>query len=415
MTVIFEHEVGRPTRGDLGLGAGLLVVAVLSGLYIDAARPDTTEPSTWWHWLLLCTPPVLVAVRRFEPVVVTTVATAVQATIWVTGLPEVLLSLIVILYTVASESGDRGVRTAIAASVVLTAVTAVGVRIADDVTLYQLPLIVLTCGTAIALGVSASRQRATSAALATEVAELRLRSEYERAAVVADERNRVARELHDVIGHSLSMIAVRAEAADRVAENRPAAAREAVAAIAVAARAALDETRRVLAGLRRSGEVELVPPPDIDAIRSLVHHLALAGVDAAIVIDGCDDRPLPPATVAGAHRIVQESLTNAVRHGGAGVAILVAIACNDGMLNIEITDDGPGRPVDSDDSSGGSGLTGMTERATVLGGTLRAGNRPGGGFAVKAVLPVAHLSPTSPATTSAQIMQGPQEPPKEQP
>lgn len=387
MTAIFEHKIGRPTIGDLALGASLLVVAVLSGLYIDSARPDTTEPSTWWQWLLLCAPPVLVALRRLELVVVTVIATTVQAMIWVTGLPEVLLSLIVILYSAASEADGRGLRTAIVASAVLTGVTAVGVRVADDVTLSQLPLIMLTCGTAIALGVSANRQRAATAALATEVAELRLRSEYEHAAVVADERDRVARELHDVIGHSLSMIAVRAEAADRVAEQRPAAAREAVAAIAATARSALDETRRVLAGLRRTGDIALAPPPDIAAIRSLVEQLAQAEVDATIVIDGCDGQQMPPVTVGGAHRIVQESLTNAVRHGGPGVAIVVTIACRNGALDITVTDDGPGRAAGSD-TSDGSGLAGMAERAAVLGGTFEAGNHPGGGFAVHAVLPI---------------------------
>jgi signal transduction histidine kinase len=366
---------------------------VLSGLYIDAARPDTTEPSTWWHWLLLCTPPVLVAVRRVELVVVTIVATVAQATIWVSGLPEVLLSLIVILYTAASEAGARGLRTAIAASVVLTGVTGVGVRIAEDVTLYQLPLIVLTCGTAIALGVHADRQRAATAALATEVAELRLRSEYERAAVIADERNRVARELHDLIGHSLSTIAVRAEAADRVADQRPAAARDAVAAIAVAARAALDETRRVLAGLRRSGEAELAPAPDLDAIRSLVDQLAQAGVDVSIRVEHCDGQELPPVTLGGAHRIVQESLTNAVRHGGPDVSIEATLVCRGGALDVTVVDDGPGRASGTDDASDGSGLTGMAERAAVLGGTFAAGNRPGGGFMVHAVLPITHAPP----------------------
>jgi signal transduction histidine kinase len=393
VTAVLALKIGQPTRGDVALGASLLVVAVLSGSYIDAARPDTIEPSSWWHWSLLCTPPVLVAIRRLEVVLVTIVATATQATIWVSGLPEVLLSLIVILYTAASEGGRRGVRTAVLASVVLTGVTAVGVRIAEDVTPYQLPLIVLTCGTAIALGVSADRQRAATAALATEVAELRLRSEYERAAVIADERNRVARELHDIIGHSLSTIAVRAEAADRVADQRPAAAREAVAAIAIAARSALDETRRVLAGLRRSGEVELAPPPDLGALRSLVDRLAQAGVDATIVVDGCDDRPLPPVTVGGAHRIVQESLTNAVRHGGAGVSIVVTIACRDGSLDITVADDGPGRAT-TPGTADGSGLTGMAERAIVLGGTFEAGDRPGGGFAVHAVLPTTFVTST---------------------
>ena len=253
MTAILRPgSTQTPTRGDLALGGSLLVVAILSGLFIDAARPDTIEPSAWWHWLLISTPPVLVVLRRIDPILVTMVATVVQATIWVLDLPEVLLSMIVILYSAASEAGERGLRVAVGSSVVLTAVTAAGVGVADDVTVYQVPLIVLTCGTAIALGVQADRQRTSTGELATQVAEIRLHSEYERAAAVADERNHIARELHDIIGHTLSTIAVRAEAADRVADTRPAAAHDAVTAIAAAARSALTETRRVLAGFRGS-------------------------------------------------------------------------------------------------------------------------------------------------------------------
>lgn len=374
-----------PTLGDVALGASLLVVAILSGLFIDAARPDTVEPSAWWHWGLISAPPVLVALRRINPVAVTLVATVAQAAIWVSDLPEVLLSMVVILYFVASEAGERGLRVAIGSSVVLTAVTAAGVRIAGDVSAYQLPLIVLTCGTAIALGVYAARQRTLTGELATEVAEVRLRGEYERAAAVADERNHIARELHDIIGHSLSTIAVRAEAADRVAERQPEAPREAVNVIALAARSALTETRQVLAGLRDSDDAELSPPPDIDAIRRMVAELSAAQVDVRLIIDGCDERPLPAVVAGGAYRMVQESLTNAVRHAGPNASITVALTCSDGQLDVVVADDGAGRADDV--GQVGSGLTGMAERAAVLGGTFEAGNSSPGGFVVHATLP----------------------------
>jgi signal transduction histidine kinase len=389
-----------PTRGDLALGGSLLVVAVLSGLFIDAARPDTVEPSAWWHWMLIATPPVLVALRRIDPVMVTVVATVVQAAIWISDLPEVLLSMIVILYSAASEAGGRGLRVAVGASVVLTAVTAAGVRVADDVTIYQVPLIVLTCGTAIALGAYADRQRTVTAQLATEVAEIRLRSEYERGAAIADERNHIARELHDIIGHSLSTIAVRAEAADRVAENRPGAAHDAVRAIAAAARSSLTETRRVLAGLRESGDADLAPPPDVDAIRRMVADLAAAGVDVTLTTDRCDEHPPPAVVAGGAYRIVQESLTNAVRHAGATATIVVTLACRNGELDITVVDDGPGRASDGLDVTG-SGLTGMAERAAILGGTFEADNRTAGGFEVHAVLPVDPAS--SPAVSIREV------------
>lgn len=399
MTVISPKSGAQiPTKGDMALGGSLLVVAILSGLFIDAARPDTIEPSSWWHWLLISVPPVLVAVRRLNPVLITVLATAAQASIWISDLPEVLLSMIVILYTVASEAGERGLRVAIGSSVALTAVTAVGVRIADDVTVYQLPLIVLTCGTAIVLGVHAARQRSLTGELATQVAETRLRNEHERASAIAEERSHIARELHDIIGHSLSTIAVRAEAADRVGQQRPDVAQDAVTAIAGAARSALTETRRVLTGLRQSGDLALTPPPDVDAIRRLVADLASAGVGVSLTTVGCDKYPPSPVVAGGAYRIIQESLTNAVRHAGPDVTISVALTCGGGELDVTVTDDGPGHSVERSDGTG-AGLTGMAERAAVLGGSFEAENRQSGGFVVHVVLPMDRDPVTASPTT----------------
>lgn len=391
--ILRTNSTQTPTLGDLALGGSLLVVAILSGLFVDAARPDTVEPSAWWHWMLISTPPVLVALRRIDPIVVTVVATVAQSAIWISDLPEVVLSMIVILYSVASEAGQRGLRVAVGSSVVLATVTAAGVRVAEDVTIYQLPLIALTCGTAIALGVHADRQRTTTGELATQVAEIRLRSEYERSAAVADERSHIARELHDIIGHSLSTIAVRAEAADRVAERNPAAAHDAVTAIAAAARTSLTETRRVLAGLRESGDFDLQPPPDLGSIRRMVADLADADVDVTITTDRCDDHPPSAVVAGGAYRIVQESLTNAVRHAGPNPTISVSLTCRNGELGVTVADDGPGRAVDDHDVAG-SGLAGMAERAAVLGGTFEAGNHPAGGFVVHAVLPTERMTTT---------------------
>ena len=359
-----------PTKVDVALATSLVGVAVLSGFFVDADRPDTIEPSTWWHWLLIATPPSLVAIRRINPMLALAIATIAQSAIWVTNLPEVLLPVIVLLYTATSDGGRRGLRVAITSSAVLTIVTAIGVRIADDVTLYQLPLIALTCGTAIALGVLAARQRHFAEELAAEVTEIRVRSEHDRANAITEERTHIARELHDIIGHTLSVIAVRAEAADRVAQQHPEAANAAVADIATAARSALHQTRRVLAGLRHSAE--LAPAPDLDAIRQLVTNLSQAGVAATLTEHGCDDHTLPAVVASGAHRIVQESLTNAIKHGGPNVTIEVELAC--GPTNLEIVvinslaPSAKRLPHDAD----GAGLTGMAERAAILGGTFDA-------------------------------------------
>lgn len=385
-----------PASGDLALAGSLLIVALLSGIFVNTDRPDTIEPSAWWHWLLLCVPAALVAFRRRDPMVVTALATVAQAAIWVSNLPAVLLPVIVILYTAASEGGARGRKVGFGSSVVLTAVTAVGVAIADDVTVYQVPLVALTCGIAIVLGVNAADRQAEASALAATITETELRAEHARRDAVAQERAHIGRELHDIIGHSLSVIAVRAEAADRVAERRPEAARDAVTDIAGAARAALAETRRILSGLQRSSAAELAPPPDLDAIDRLVGELAGSGVDVTVDQSGCDEHAPPAVVAGGAYRIVQESLTNAVKYGGPGVRIEVSLRCSAGALHLSVvntlgatvasaatTAADPAGP----DGAGGTGLTGMAERARVLGGTFRAGPQSGDRFVVDAVLP----------------------------
>ncbi len=391
MTLSRTDSGQLPSRGDLALAGSLLVVAILSGFFVDANRPDTIEPSTWWHWALIATPPVLVAVRRVNPVRVTVLATIAQSAIWVSNLPEVLLAVIVILYTAASDEDSRGIPVATGASVVLTVVTGVGVAVAEDVTLYQLPLIALTCGTAIALGVNARRQRLAAAQLATDVTETRILADQERTQAVSRERAHIARELHDIIGHTLSVIAVRAEAADRVAQAQPAAAGEAVSDIAEAARAALGETRQVLAGLRESGPAALSPTPDLQATRQLVSDLAKAGVDATLTEHDCDKHNPPAVVASGAHRIVQESLTNAVKHGGPNVTIHVELTCRQTALNIRVTNTVTAEASTAPTGTQGAGLTGMAERADILGGVFNA-KREDKRFVVHASLPFDSLA-----------------------
>lgn len=206
----------RPRWSDIALAASLLVVALLSGLSVEQSGPGTVEPARWWQWLLLCLPPILVAFRHVNPTATVAIAAVIQPTIWATNLPSVLLPTFVLLYTACSAGGKRGVQTAIGASVILTVVTGLGLQLAEDVGFERLPLIALTCGTAVVLGIQAARRRAETSRLATQVAEEKLRAEHARQQAVSDERAHIGRELHDVIGHTLAVIAVRAEAAERV-------------------------------------------------------------------------------------------------------------------------------------------------------------------------------------------------------
>ncbi|WP_206312994.1 sensor histidine kinase [Streptomyces sp. JB150] len=198
-----------------------------------------------------------------------------------------------------------------------------------------------------------------------------------------EERLRIARELHDVLAHSLSVINVQAGVGLALLDTDPEQARTALTTIKGASKEALGEVRQVLDSLRTPGDAPRAPAPGLDRLPELVEAAADAGL--AVRVEGTAPR-LPPATDLAAFRIVQEALTNAVRHSGSRHA-RVRLTREAGALRLRIDDDGPAAGADA--GGGGNGLAGMRERAAALGGTIEAGARPDGGFSVIAVLPLA--------------------------
>jgi signal transduction histidine kinase len=199
------------------------------------------------------------------------------------------------------------------------------------------------------------------------------------------ERMRIARELHDVVAHSMAMINVQATAASMQLAADPAAAAEAIQAIRRASKSGLRELRTILEVLRQA-DGGSPPVPDLGAIAALVEATSAAGTPATLESAGPLASVPPPVTLA-AYRIVQESLTNVVRHAGR-VAAIVGLRQDDGYLYVDVVNDAGTTPAALSDGAG-TGLAGMRERAAALGGTLDAGPRPGGGFAVRARLPLA--------------------------
>jgi signal transduction histidine kinase len=206
---------------------------------------------------------------------------------------------------------------------------------------------------------------------------------------LADERAQIARDLHDIVAHAMSVIAVRSGVARMVIDSDPAQARDALAIIEITTRRALHEMRLLVGMLRDPGDrpAELSPVPGLADLDRLITDTAVAGVAAEVDIDG-EVRPLPPAADLSAYRIVQEALTNVVRHAGPTHA-RVRIGYRPAEVSIEVSDDGPRgqapRPVVR--AGSGHGLIGMRERAALFGGTLEAGPHAGG-FRVRASLPV---------------------------
>jgi signal transduction histidine kinase len=203
-------------------------------------------------------------------------------------------------------------------------------------------------------------------------------------AAVAEERTRIARELHDVVAHAISVIVLQARGARHALAEDPDDTRRAIDAIERTASQALGEMRRLLAILRADDEaVALAPEASLSQLAVLADEVRAAGLPVEIRVEG-EPRELSPGLDASAYRIVQEALTNALKHAGASKAIVV-VDYGDELLEIEVVDNGVG--VQNGDGAG-HGLLGMRERAAVFGGRVEAGPRNGGGYGVRARLPL---------------------------
>jgi signal transduction histidine kinase len=221
----------------------------------------------------------------------------------------------------------------------------------------------------------ARRQAVSMAARSTA-----LQRQAEQAA--AAERARIARELHDIIAHHLSVVVLHAAGARACGRADPVTLEE----IEHSGRQALTETRRLFGVLREpDGETGRAPQPGIGELPALAGSLRAAGLEVSLSVDG-DHAALPPAVSVSAYRIVQEALTHVLKHAGPARAE-VTVGCADSAVTIEVIDDGPGHPAPPA-PTGGQGLAGMRERVALFNGDLRAGPRPGGGFTVWARLPI---------------------------
>lgn len=390
-----DSESRRPDSVDLVIagciGAISLLTAALAG-----NDPGAEAPDTWWKWVVVIVPSVAVAWRRAAPLACAPFVVVGQMVIWAIDIAEVFAAPLVLIYTLTSIGDPRHRRAAALGGVALAATAFVGTFRAADVDLDVFGLTVLSCATAFILGANVAQQRSEAAALAADLAVAELARTTERERAVLHERARIARELHDLVGHSLSMIAVRAEAGERVAASKPDAALETVRAVGATARSSLAEVRRVLSALR-VGDAELTPVPGLDDLGALVAATTAASgrqVDLAVAADLASE--VDRTVGSGVYRIVQEALTNLVKHAGPNAAAVVSVHRDGDAVEVEVRDDGTGAASDVGDH--GSGITGMRERAHVLGGDLVAEPLPEGGFRVAARLPLHQPSSAAGAT-----------------
>ncbi|MFF9869204.1 sensor histidine kinase [Streptomyces sp. NPDC013953] len=244
------------------------------------------------------------------------------------------------------------------------------------------------------LGDSMRTRRAYFAQLEERATRLEKEREAQAKVAVAAERARIARELHDVVAHNVSVMVVQADGAAYVLDSSPEQAKQALETISTTGRQALAEMRRLL-GILRTGEPQdsedYVPQPDVQQIGELVEQVRTAGLAVDFRIEGTP-RPLPSGVELTAYRIVQEALTNTRKHGGPDVGASVRLVYFDDGLGLLVEDDGRGATQELYQDGGadgrGHGLIGMRERIGMVGGTLDAGPRPGGGFRISALLPL---------------------------
>jgi signal transduction histidine kinase len=374
---------------DSGLAlAAAGVSTLLFTDFMNAAQPTPPRGMLALGYALALLHTLPLAARRRFPGAVLGISVASGLAVAALGVPEILgPAILVAVYSVAAY-GDRWVSLAglAAAELGSAAVQLTPGR-------FQAPTVVsnaLVFAAAWLLGYFVGRRRAYTAQL-EQTAELeRARAELARRAV-AEERLRLARELHDVVAHSISVIAVQSGVGAHVAKTQPEEAAKALEAIEATSRAALIELRRLLGVLRQEGESQgaLAPVPGLADLDSLLAEVAKAGLGVRLQVEGTPS-PLPAGVDLSAYRIVQEALTNVVKHAGPARA-QVMIRYRDQDVMVEVIDDGRGvtAPTSNGRARVGHGLIGMRERVAVFGGDLQAGPRPGGGFRGAARLPLA--------------------------
>jgi signal transduction histidine kinase len=369
----------RPIRhGDLALALVLATFGVVELWLVDVGPKPIAVPASLVAGLALYW-------RRVAPLAV---AAAVFGAVAGESLLGVSLDrpdspLLVALAATYAVAAYRDLRIALAGMAIALAGIWIGVagQTTNNHSDFAFTAVVVSAGWLVGRGMR-GRVRQT-AELAERTRQLEDAREAERLAAVAEERRRIARDLHDVIAHSVSVMVVQAGAAEDIFARNPEGVLEPIRAVQETGRAALVEMRRLLGLLREDGELGLAPQPRLADLDALAEQMRLAGLPVEVELEG-NPRPLPIGVDLSVYRIAQEALTNALKHAGPARARLV-LRYRESEVELEVVDDGSS----SANGDGGHGLIGMRERVAVFGGTLEADRLPEGGFRVLARLPLA--------------------------
>jgi len=382
----------HPRAWDVLLASVLGGVSLVGLLTVDVdVLPDSNRHADVVGVLLVVAIWTAVALRRRHTEAMTWIVALLIIPYWVLDYVDTgaTLGVLVMIYTLAAHvDRPRSLQIGAIVGLALVAVMVAGVIAAEE----DLPAIavvgnVIVFATAWTIGDSVRNRHA----YLTEVEARAERAERDRelaaARAVLDERARIARELHDVVAHSVSVMVVQAGAGRRVLARDPAGAAAALEVVERTGRNALDELRRLLGVLRADdGASGTAPQPTAGDVAELVASWRAAGLDVELRTEG-EVPPLPAGLGLTVYRVVQEALTNAVKHAGPA-RVEVVLRYGD-EVEIDVVDDGRGAAGASGLPSGGQGLIGMRERVELFGGRLSVGPRSGGGFRVRATLPLA--------------------------
>jgi signal transduction histidine kinase len=368
----------------------LLVAAVLSASLppLVNARNSGDEPSPNWAFGVVVLASLLLLLRRYRPTSVSLLVGVCSGVYGAANLPDPALPFAGLVATWSVAAYARKPLALLAG-----ALTALGIAIAllldqGTPTPQDWSINYLAFTTAWLLGWAARTSREITVALRQRAEQLERTQEAEARRAAVEERNRIAREMHDVVAHSLGLMIVQAEAGPVVVPRDPDRAVAVFDAISSTGKSALAEMRRLLGVLRdetTDDTPERAPQRGVDAIVDLVTSMREAGLDVHLEQSG-PRRELPPSVDLSAYRIVQESLTNALKHAGPA-RVEVRVCFTDDVLDLLVRDDGLGAPGQR--SADGKGLIGMRERVGLVGGRLSAGPADTGGWTVSASLPLA--------------------------
>ena len=381
----------HPLVADVTLAVALAALAAATGVALVAPRAQVEPPSApaIVAWAVALAAPLVL--RRRWPLVVLAVTTLHFTRYWAVGQLNEIASWVILgvaVYSAAAYADRRRARWVcgacllwlIGSGVVLSARAGpIGtVEVAAIAMFDALPFLL-----AWPLGTMMRRLREYRAVLEERNRQLDQEREVNARRAVLEERVRIARELHDVVAHHVSVMGVQAGVARRLFDRDPAEAVAAIGSVETASRQAIADLQQLVGVLRQDQGDDLAPQPSLQRLPELVEHMRRAGLPVELTVQGRRGR-LPAGVELSAYRIIQEALTNTLKHAGPAQAG-VTVRYGNGSVELEVVDDGqgppPGRP-----RSGSKGLVGMRERVSLYGGRLDAGARPGGGFRVHAVL-----------------------------